>query len=158
MAATTSKTSKAWLLTFGKDYRAAVGAHEMTHVLLDMDYHKVPCSPSYCDTVVIWEKHILPVLDVPSLLEKDSNVRYQHRILGVAIYQEDPTHPLIYNALSLITMPENILVEDSNACELPSHLSHWKEFAISCFLYEGEAVPVLDLNYLFTGIHHRDVS
>jgi len=69
-----AKTNRAWVLDFGSGLRAAVGHHEMWQVLLSPKLFDVPCTPSYCGEVLIFQDRILPVLSVSHLLEREKRV------------------------------------------------------------------------------------
>lgn len=155
MAELQTKQSRAWLLNFGSDLKAAVGAHEMSQVMLAASTYEVPCSPVYCSEVVIVQEQILPVLDVLSLFENQKIIHSRQDIIGIAVYQDDPAHTLKYAGLHLAEMPENIFVDDDAFCEMPTALKHWQPFAISCFNWEERVVPILDLNTLFSDKYNQ---
>lgn len=143
--------SRAWLLDFGRGLQAAVGLHEMWQVLISPTLFDVPCTPIYCSEVLIYQdKLILPVLDMPSLLEGQKIIHAHNDVIGIAVYQEDLNHPLHYVGLHLATTPLGIHVSDDQACELPSHQHYWEPLAVSCFSRNGIAIPILDLAYLFS--------
>jgi len=142
------KTSRAWLLDFGKGFRAVVGAHEMSQVILEPPLFYVPCAPPYCNEVLTLRDRIIPVLDVPTLLtgQEDTPPRY---VVGIGAYQTAPTQPIHYGGLYLAITPLPITVSDNQACVLPSKYAYWKPYVLSCFLYLGAEVPILDLGKLF---------
>lgn len=142
------KTSRAWLLDFGKGFQAVVGAHEMSQVILEPPLFYVPCTVPYCNEVLILRDRILPILDVPTLLtgHEDTPPRY---VIGIGAYQTAPTQPIHYGGLYLATTPLPIVVSDSQACALPAKYAYWKPYILSCFSYLGTAMPILDLGRLF---------
>jgi chemotaxis signal transduction protein len=141
--------SRAWLLDFGRGLQAAVGLHEIFQVLLSVELFQVPCTPVYCSEVFILRKRILPVLDIPSLLEGKRFLSMQNEIIGIAAYQDIFKKAMGYAGLRLATLPVNIIVSDEQACTLPRELAVWQPFVYSCFYHEGQAIPVLDLETLF---------
>jgi hypothetical protein len=145
-------TSRAWLLDFGRGLQAAVGLHEMSHVLTSPLLFEIPCTPPHCSEVLIFQKRILPILDIPSLLEGQRIIHASNDVIGIAIYQDDPTHPIDYGGLRLATLPTSIYVGDDHSCELPAHKRYWAPpLSVACFQHEGAAIPILNLAYLFTG-------
>jgi len=151
MAKRIIETSRAWLLDFGRGMKAAVGAHEMSHVMLSADLFDVPCSPPFCNEVLFWQDYILPVLDVHGFLKKQKVLRTHSGVVGIAIYQADASKPLTYAGLHLAETPVSIFVSDEQACKLPTQKKEWQSIAISCFNYRNEAIPVIDLALLFSG-------
>lgn len=155
-----STTSRAWLLDFGKGLRAAVGAHEMSQVLLSVTLHDVPCTPMYASEVFVFQEMILPVLDVYALIrgQRDENTAHlSAHVVGLILYQLDPDDPAHYGGLRLTTLPVNLFVDDSQFCPLPKPLNFWKPMAISCFNLNDNAIPIIDLGRLFSGqLKHSD--
>lgn len=150
-----SVSSRAWLLDFGKGLRAAVGAHEMSQVLLATQLHEVPCTPFYANEVFIFQESILPMLDVAALItghaDDMAHLHVGSNIIGLALYQLNPTDPAHYAGLRLTTLPVNIFVADDQFCELPTRLSFWQPAAISCFKLNDTEIPIIDLAKLFSG-------
>ena len=66
--------SRAWLLHFAGGLKAAVGLHEMSQVLISPTLFDVPTMPRYCSDVVIFQKRILPVLNVPNMLLSETGI------------------------------------------------------------------------------------
>lgn len=148
---TQTKISRAWLLDFGRGLRASVGFHEMSQVLIAPTLFDVPCTPLYCNEVLIFQDHILPVLDFPSFLEGHKVPHLGPAIVGIVVHQEDLNHPLSYAGLRLVSLPINIYVSDDQACELSFRQEHWHPpLVVSCFAYEETIIPVLNLVYLFS--------
>ncbi|RKZ52038.1 MAG: hypothetical protein DRR16_11490 [Candidatus Parabeggiatoa sp. nov. 3] len=145
-------TSRAWLLDFGRDLKAAVGHHEMWQVLISPKLFDVPCTSPYCCEVLIFQDRILPVLDIQYLLDGDKMILTKDNVVGIAVYQDDPTHPIHYAGLHLASTPQNIYVSDDTACDLPEHQQYWEPLALSCFSYKDQAIPIIELAYLFSSV------
>lgn len=146
------KSSRAWLLDFGRGLQAAVGQHEMSHVLPTAVLFDIPCTPHYCSEVLIYQNRIMPVLDIPSLLEGQRIIHTSNDVIGVAVFQDDPSHPVGYGGIRLATLPTSVYVSDDQSCELPAHKRYWAPpLSVSCFYHEGVAIPILNLSYLFCG-------
>ncbi|MDY6994256.1 MAG: hypothetical protein SVR94_16860 [Pseudomonadota bacterium] len=143
-------TARAWFLDFGQGFRAAVGLHEMSQVLLSVTLFKLPCTPQYCQEVFIFQNRILPVLDIVSLFHGGAINRSAANIIGVALYQAQPHQPVHYGGFYLEVMPSNIVVSDDQAAHLPDEKHYWRPFTASCFTHEGEAIPILNLAAFFT--------
>jgi chemotaxis signal transduction protein len=144
-----TKTSRAWVLDFGRNLRAACGHHEMWQVLISPKLFSVPCTPFYCDTVLIFQDNILPILDIVSLFEGQKIVQ-SNRVVGIAIYQEAPNEPIRYVGIHLADMPLSIFVRDDQVCDLSVDLQFQEPLAISCFSHENQAIPIIDFAYLFS--------
>ncbi len=150
MTTDTEKTSRAWLLDFGKGLQAAVGHHEMWQVLISPVLFEIPRTTPYCNEVFIFQDRILPVLDISVLLECEKMEYQSSKVVGIALYQDDPSHPIHYAGLHLATTPQSIYVSDKQICELPDYQQYWKPLTLCCFSHDGVAVPIIDLGYLFS--------
>lgn len=147
--------SRAWLLDFGRGMQAAVGLREIFQVLLSADLFQIPCTPVYCSEVLITRKRILPVIDIPSLLEGKQFLSIQNEIIGIATFQDDVKRAISYAGLRLATLPVGIFVSDEQACDLPKEQVVWSSFSRCCFYHEGQVVPVLNLKALFCRANTR---
>jgi chemotaxis signal transduction protein len=150
MAKQESKFSRAWLLDFGRGLQAAVGLHEMWQVLISPELFDVPHTPFYCNEVLVFQRLILPVIDMPSLLEGQKIIHAHNDVVGVAVYQQSSTDPIHYGGLHLATTPQAIYVSDEQACDLPFHQKYWEPLTIACFEKDNVAIPILNLAYLFS--------
>ncbi len=147
-----TKKDRAWLLDFGNGLQAAVAYHEMWQVLLSPKLFDVPCTPQYCSHVLIIQNRILPVLNIATLLlNAQKPFIATGNVVGVAVYQTDPKQPVNYGCLYLSKMPQGIEVSDDDACDLPDDKKYWEPLALSCFLHNGVAIPIIDFAYLFSG-------
>lgn len=143
----------AWILDFGLSYRAAVGGRELLHLIDVPATFAVPCTPAYCRKVVSWQERLLPVMDIAYRL---GGTAQQAQFIAVVGYQQRRGEYPQFGALLLSSPPLQVAVSDEQACKLPENAQGWEELAISCFDYQGDAVPVLDLNRLFNTLPTSD--
>ncbi len=138
----------AWLLDFGGGCRAAVGTRVLVHLIDQPETFAVPCTPSYCRSVMFWEDRLLPVMDLAARLEVSPP--QEPKLLAVACYQEPSGEGVRYGALQLSASPIPIAVSDAVATHLPEQPAGWDKLAISCFDYEGMPIPILHLGRVFS--------
>ncbi len=143
-------TARAWLLEFGNNHWAAVPLHEMSQVILSPELHSIPLTPVHCQQVLLFQKHILPVIDVSNLVSVQKNAEPSRRIIGITVYQKASKQPLQYAAVYLADMPVMVNVDDSQLTSLPEDEPLWESLSLSCFLYEERKIPVLDLAALYS--------
>ncbi len=144
------KTSRAWLLDFGNNQQAAVGHHEMWQIILSPTLFNIPSTPTYCNNVMVFQGHILPVVNIPNLLGKESTSMVDRNVVGITVFQDNPANPIRYGCLLLANMPQNIYVSDDSACKLPDDKRYWEYLAISCFSYNDVVIPVINFASLFS--------
>jgi hypothetical protein len=142
----------AWLLTLG-DCRAAVGAREQVHLMLEPGAAELAATPMHCRHVIFWNDRCVPVMDLGRWLDPAaaSTVPHRHRHLGVYAYQQGADAPVEYGALWLARPPQRIEVDDAAAAPLPEDRARWSRVAAACFTDATGAVPVLDLSRIFSG-------
>ena len=142
----------AWIVTFDGDFRAALGAREMVHLVETPVLVDIPQTPSYCQQILIWEDEMLPVIDLTAWF---SGRPANRDCASVAIvgWQEQPESPPQYGALLFTGIPQRVEVQDEQVCDLPelSTMRSWCDIAMSCFDHEGQPTPILDLPTLFSG-------
>ncbi len=145
----------AWLLDLGHGFQAAVAYNEMTHILLDPVIYPIPCTPLYCSHLLYTEEgEIQALADVAALVTGKSSIdahQGKEFTIGQVIYQPNPKENVQRAALYLATPPRSISVSDSQACSLADDASPlWQQISCACINHEDEAIPILNLNNLFS--------
>ena len=151
-------TSEAWLLDCGNSLAIAVGDHEMAEYVQERNYHRVPGSPGYCSSVIVWQNNAVPVMDL-SALQYGEGGELANFFLCVLNYQDTPNAPLQQLALRVVSAPQKIRVDDEHACEIPDNLqsSILKQVYLACFNYDELPVMVLDIARLCSA-EFRDLA
>ena len=139
----------AWMVPLRGDHRVAVGELELVHVLPDPpELFPVLKAPRHCRQVFLWEGLVVPVFDL-SLMLGEEPYDSDNAHLGVFRYRPEGGQALHYGSLVIEGAPRQVLVNDSQACDLPDGQDSWRRVASSCFDYGGRPVPVLNLPRLF---------
>ena len=139
-------TSDAWLLECDAALSIAVGDREMMELVQAQRCHRVPGTPDYCSSVVIWQGNIVPVMDLGQLhsgIEQERSESY----LCLLNYQQTPSTPLRQLALRVNGAPGRIQVDDAQFCEFPREYegSLLKPVTLSCFTHHAKPVLILDI-------------
>jgi chemotaxis signal transduction protein len=144
------KRSRAWVLDFGADLQAAVSEREMLHLLESPELYDVPATPFHCRQVVIWNRAILPVVDLVAWVNGRTN-RQPASLLGIFAYQNRPGAAPQHGALILSAIPRRLSVSDDQASALPDSPRLWERVALACFETEpGIRIPIIDLAQIFS--------
>lgn len=141
--------STAWILELDSQLYAAVGELDMVHLLQSPPLLTIPGTPYYCNTVLVWQDRIIPLLDLLAWLEGYPLPR-EHTVVAICAYQTQPKAPVQYGALSLATIPTRARFSDEQTCALPKQPSGWRELAISCVMDQERTIPILDLPHIFS--------
>lgn len=151
MTVESSWESNAWVLALDDQLRAAVGEHELIHLIEKPVLLDVPLSPYYCRQVVLWNDRLLPAMDLSAWLQGLPKANSDWKLAAVVAYQTALGATPNYGVLLLAGIPERLRVADTHACHLPKHPDGWRELALSCFHRGENAIPILDIPHLFTG-------
>ncbi len=139
----------AWILHFDSGFCAAVGEREMTHIVETPTLTDIPQTVSHCQQVLLWEGETLPVIDLTAWLTGQPAERSRAAV-GIVGWQKQPSVAPQYGALLFNGIPQKVQVHDDQVCDLPQQPSGWKAVAISCFMYQGEPIPILDISHIFS--------
>ncbi len=139
--------ANAWLLPLGGKHWAAVGAHQMVHLVYEPQLTPIPLTPPHCSHALILEGHILPVWDIAVWLGAALPGRATHLAAVVAYAGSDGRQ---LGAIQLVGPPVRATVSDDAACPLPETPARWRSIAISCFRHGDQVVPVVDVAHMFS--------
>lgn len=137
----------AWILDFGMGYKAAVGARELIHLIDVPVSFSVPYTPEFCHRVLFWQGMMLPLMDVAARLGGDGQ---DSPFVAVVGYQQQRGELPQFGAVQLAAPPAKVAVSDEQACNLPPDLSVWQGLVVSCFDFQGQVTPVVNINRLFS--------
>jgi len=143
----------AWLMQIDRMSRVALGQLELVHIIPSPEYVEIPKSHDFCKRVVLWNKKIIPVMDISMLVNKVP-AYVENNAVAIAIYRDANSDAIKYGGIQLTDMPVLEKVDNSQAVSKAELPEKWNGVSISCFkLVENEVVPVLDVCRLFsTGI------
>jgi chemotaxis signal transduction protein len=143
--------AKAYLLEYAKSHVVAFPAHTGVELIEQPAIVMVPGAPPFCLGLMAWQGRRIPVLDLNSLLA-GSAVQGKPTVGHVLVlaYQPEPGQPLEYGAVLAPSLIQMIEVTDSQQCALPVDIEGLLRISLSCFEYEGQAVPVLDTSRIFS--------
>lgn len=113
----------------------------------------VPGMPRFCLGLVAWQGRQLPLVNLQAYLQETGTsqaMAASSHVLVVA-YQTARGRPIEYGALCAPFLVRMVEVSDRQQCPLPDPRETWADLAISCFLHQGQAVPVLDPARIFGG-------
>jgi chemotaxis signal transduction protein len=137
----------AWLLDFGKGFRAAVGTRVLLQIIHDPTRYPVPHTPRHCNSVISWQGRLLPVIDMASCLGVKPETS---TLMGIVGYKVKHGQQMHLGAIQLSSVPNAIVVRDDQSCSLPEPQPGWDNLAIGCFAHQGEAVPILHMERIFS--------
>lgn len=147
---TSKSRALACLLEYARDARVALPVHAGVELVEKPRVISVPGMPNFALGLMAWQGRHLPLIDLSRYLQDgatEAPTPFSH-VLVVA-YQPDPGQPLAYGALCAPFLIRLVEVNDSQQCPLPVGNERWSAIALSCFEYQGKAVPVIDTARIF---------
>ena len=140
-------SSEAWLLECGNSLNIAIGDHEMAEFVQQGNQFKVPGAPEYCQSVIVWQGNIVPVMDLAILHDPANPIIEDDFYLSVLNYQTAPNMPIQHLAIRVTGSPRKILVDDAQACQIPQYLnaSVLGQISLACFERDELQVMIPDI-------------
>ena len=139
------------LIEYARGRCIALPTHTTYALIENPEAAPVPGAASHAYGLLTWQDMRLPMIDVNALLHADSGAKPASapRYALIVAYQRQVLGPLAYGAIGLSELPYTVLIGDEAQCALPTDSGLWPLLALSCFLHEGQAVPILNTTRLF---------
>lgn len=149
--------SKAWILGLDNDHQAAVGNQNMVEYIMasDLEMMPLPLTPAYCPGVMVWRQQIIPIIDIARLLSPAHEQLAAATGVMVLAYQKSAGEPVQHGAIVLRSAPRDITVNSDMACPLPAAPAAWQTLALACFSEQGQSVPILNAQQVFSSAIHQ---
>jgi chemotaxis signal transduction protein len=139
----------AWILKLTEELRVAVAEQQMLHLVDNPVLEDTADATPYCRGLLHWQGEKLAVIDLAALLNHRSALG-KTKLIGIFAYSDPSMTIPRFVALAIDNIPSRKLINDNQACALPHELYDWSAYSIACFSDEGYAVPVLNLDAIFT--------
>jgi len=141
----------ACVLEYATDSFVALPVHAGVELVESPRLVPVPGMAHFCRGLVAWQGRQLPLIDLQAYLagvDPQAASPFSH-VLVVA-YQVAPGAAIDYGAFCAPFLIRMVQVVDRDLCPLPLGQARWDGIAISCFLHQGKAIPVLEPSRIFT--------
>lgn len=146
-----TSSALACLLAYAPQAYVALPVHAGVELVEQPRVVTVPRMPHFCRGLAAWQGRQLPLIDLHAYLQgPNTEVSLPFSHVLVVAYQAARHQAIEYGALCAPFLLRIQEVADSQQCPLPDEPPDWAGIAVSCFLYQGRAVPVLDLASIFT--------
>jgi len=139
----------AWILKLTEELRVAVGEQQMLHLIDNPVLEDTTDATPFCRGLLDWQGEKLAVIDLATLMNQQT-ASGKTNLIGIFAYVDPSISIPRFIALAIDNIPSRKLINDNQACALPHELYEWSAYSIACFSDEGYAVPVLNLNAIFT--------
>lgn len=126
----------------------AFPSHTTVEIIENPKWYRVPAEPAYAYGLIPWQNRWIALIDAARLMELPTRAPDPLRYALVLAWQEQGKANVQYGAISLYRLPEIIWVRDRDACYMPDS-DIIRYFGVSCFQYQGRAVPIIDAARLF---------
>lgn len=149
------RNAAARLIAYRPGRYIALPPHTTYALVANPTVLSMPGAARYVYGLLTWQEARLPLLDLEAMLHPTSAAELPAapRFALVAAYQAVPRGPLAYGAIAATELPQTVFVGDEAQCPLPGDSDLWPLLSLSCFLHQGQAVPILDTARLFADGH-----
>lgn len=143
------------LIEYAHGRRVALPPHTTLEVVEHPVAVPVPGAAYYAWGLLPWQGQRLPLIDLDAVLRAYPGEQHAKapRYALVVAYQRAAGHEIEHGAIGLASLPLAVEVHDRNSCDLPDGSDLWPAIALSCFEFEGSAVPIIDTAKLFSAYH-----
>lgn len=142
-----SDAAEAWLVECGHT-RVFISAINMLHVIDDATLRqRVPMTPAHCNSVLVWQQQLMPVVNLAELLNQPTQSSYHYScILG----WQNRDIGTEYGALAASAFPLRVMIHDSHRVTAPvEQIEAWRDYALCFVEYNSKTVPIIDPARLF---------
>ena len=156
MTGTNSEHSvSAWVLKVSDNQYVAISQYEMNHLEEHSDFIKIPKSPAWCNSVMLWKNQIVPVMDFTHWdgnLKSDDTDESGPTMVAIIRLIHTKDNVAKYGAIRILQPPVLEKVSNQQACHQAEVTNKFSDVAVSAFKYRDQLViPVLDIEKLFSG-------
>lgn len=149
------RTATARMVAYSRGKLVAFAQHATQELIENPQWQHVPGAAYYAYGLLYWQNRYIPFIHLESVLQAypafDASAAVHYAL--VLAYQTAPGEPLQYGAIAVAETPYSHPVQDADFCPLPTDSDMWPALAISCFQYQGQAIPILDAAKIFGGYH-----
>jgi len=140
-----AQTTDAWLLECGSA-RVLISVTNMQHVVEASQMFHVPMMPAHCNRAMVWQQHVIPVINIAMWLKEPISAFPYSCIIGWQDIERGTEH----GALVASAFPQRIKVHDADCIVPPSDIAErWQQCALCFVQLEGDVIPVIDPARLF---------
>lgn len=146
VSARSSASTDAWLLSQG-DAQAAVGMHGIVDVLRSVLVYDFPLMPHHCVGLSIWRGRPIPVVRLSGIFDARERAEGIMPYCAIVGYL-GAAGRIGHGGILLSEPPESIRVRSDMGRFAPEGAA--LHGALAWFDYNGKAIPVLDLERVFS--------
>ncbi len=158
------KTAPALLLAYADKQFLTFPTQSLLELIESPELTALPSSKDFVYGLLHWQDKLVPVIDLALLLKERtiktttetsqspqlSNELSNKKVAFVMVTAYHTAKGIAHIAVKLDKQPISMLVNNSMACELASDSDiNWADYAISCFSYQNNPVPILQPEWLF---------
>ncbi|MCW9015183.1 MAG: chemotaxis protein CheW [Gammaproteobacteria bacterium] len=141
--------AQAWLLQIDRKTRVAVGHLELIHIVNYPEYYDVPRSPEHCKRVILWNKNIIPVIDMSMLIDGISTYYHKNKI-AIAMYENSQTGQYEYGGIQLMDTPILKVIDNNQGVSRSQLSDKWRDYSLSAFKVNEEMIPIVSIRKIFS--------
>lgn len=151
----TEQMPSAWVLKVTENLQVAVSQYEMHHIEESSQLIKIPCSPAWCNNLLLWKSQIVPVIDFTKWqksIDAEPSSQQDTRMIAIIRYKNPQTATTSYGAIRIEQPPVLEKVSNQQSCQADDLSNDLRAISVSAFRNSDKAtVPVLNVSKLFSG-------
>lgn len=141
-----SNLSNAWLIEASGGHKFAIAEYELIEYVMEPERIEIPLAADYASSILLWQEHMVPVLDFNSLINKQI---ISSPSISIIAYQTTPGEDLEYIGIELQQAPTKITISDEQASE-PEDFDKgiWQLLSNSWFTHQQQSIPIINISLL----------
>ncbi len=162
------KTAPALLLAYTDKQFLTFPTQSLLELIESPELTALPSGKDFVYGLLHWQDKLVPVIDLalllkertikttteinqpPQLSNELSSELSNKKVAFVMVTAYHTAEGIAHIAVKLDEPPVSVLVNNSMACDLATNSDiNWAEYAISCFSYQNNPVPILQPEWLF---------
>jgi len=145
-----SDQAQVWILDNGQK-KVSIAFAELVAVIQKPTIYNLPYAHSWSYCFAYWQNNIIPIIDLSARLITKTEASLlsttnKEDVLCILAYPVK--EGVAYGGFLTQALPYDININNDMACHLPA--PEWQAISRSCFSYQSEAIPILNISAMYT--------
>jgi chemotaxis signal transduction protein len=147
-----NEQAKVWIFGY-QEQKMAVALPELIAVIHHPKLYELPYANTWNHQFSFWQNNIIPIIDINLRVKKKENYNKtkgveESNILCIMAYLNH-NNMISYGGFLSHTYPYDIHISNAMQHPLPPPQEAWKKMSYSCFMHDGDVIPIVNISKIF---------